>query len=239
MEITKREIIASVMIIALMLILGLMLSGAISDSIIDSNEIYHKAIHINSKDIFEYGMRTNTGNAFIYGDLIAVNPVGYPEIEGEYLWIEKEKEVYTEHSRRVPYPCGKSTCYRTEYYWTWDSHGSEYKMSDKVTFLDHEFYFNQFDRPSDHHIETQRVSPHVRYQYYGIPSKLTGTIFADLKDGDIGYGVRLYKDKTTEQAYEYAVSSGTGELIFFWILWLGATGGAVYGFYYLENRWLY
>lgn len=142
MEITKREIIFSSIIIGVMLIIGLVLSDKISDSIVDQNEVYNKAIHIEGNELFEYGMRTNVGNSFVYGDLIAVDPVSYPELEGEYLYVEKVKERYTQHTRTVTYKCGKTTCSRVETYWTWDRVGSEEKKSDKVTFLGVEFDFN-------------------------------------------------------------------------------------------------
>lgn len=239
MEITKREIIASVTIIGIMLIIGLMLSGNISDSIKDKNEVYNKAIHIDSKELFEYGMRTNVGNSFIYGDLIALDTVSYPEIDGEYLYVEKVKERYTRHTRRVSYKCGKTTCHRTEVYWTWDKVGSEEKVSKKVTFLDVEFNFNQFKTPSDHHLVTIKESSKVRYKYYVVPSKLNGTIFADLRDDNIGEHISIHEDMTIDKAYDYLTTSGIVQMWLFWLVWIGLTGGAVYGFYYLENEWLY
>ena len=62
---------------------------------------YNKAIKIESQELFEYGMRTNAGNAFVYGDLKAVDTVTYPEIGGEYIYIEKVKERYTLYTRQV------------------------------------------------------------------------------------------------------------------------------------------
>ncbi len=72
-EITKREILASISIIAVMLLIGFTISGRISNYILDRNEKYNKAIKIESSDLFEYGMRTNVGYAFVYGDLKAVD----------------------------------------------------------------------------------------------------------------------------------------------------------------------
>lgn len=79
-EITKREIMASISIIAMMLLIGFVISGRISNYILDRNEKYNKAIKIESSDLFGYGMRTNVGYAFVYGDLKAVDTVPYPEI---------------------------------------------------------------------------------------------------------------------------------------------------------------
>ena len=90
-EITKREILASISIIAVMLLIGFVISGKISNYILDRNEKYNKANKIESSDLFEYGMRTNVGYAFVYGDLKAVDTVSYPEINGEYMYIEKNR----------------------------------------------------------------------------------------------------------------------------------------------------
>lgn len=238
MEITKREVIFSCIIIGVMLIIGLVLSDKISDSIVDQNEIYNKAIHIEDKELFEYGMRTNVGNAFVYGDLVAVDTVSYPEIDGEYLYVEKVKERYTQHTRTVSYKCGKSRCTRTEVYWTWDKVGSEEKESEKVTFLDVEFNFNQFLTPSDEYLTTIKESSHLRYKYYVVPTKVTGTIFADLRDKNIGENISIHENMMIGEAYDY-LTTGEWSLWLFWILWIIATGGVVYGFYYLENKWLY
>ena len=100
-EITKREILASISIIAMMLLIGFVISGRISNYILDRNEKYNKAIKIESSDLFEYGMRTNIGYAFVYGDLKAVDTVSYPEINGEYMYIEKIEEHYNMHTRTV------------------------------------------------------------------------------------------------------------------------------------------
>ena len=53
-EITKREILASISIIAMMLLIGFVISGRISNYILDRNEKYNKAIKIESSDLFEW-----------------------------------------------------------------------------------------------------------------------------------------------------------------------------------------
>lgn len=240
-EITKREVIASVSIMGLMLVFGMILSDMMSDSIKDSNERYNKAIHIQDQEIFEYAMETNVGDAFIYGDLIASNPVSYDTIDGEYMFIKQIREEYTMHSREVSYPCGddgESTCYETEYYWTWDEVDREYRSTDKVVFSGAEFEFDQFSMSSTRYIDTIEVSSHVRYQYYGIPKQLTGTIFAHLKNNNIGDKVHFYDDLTTEQAYHRCVS-GYFIIYIFWAVWMILTVIIVLGFYYLDNAWLY
>ena len=46
MEITKREIIASIAIIAVMLTIGFIISGKITEHQIEKNAEYQKAVHI-------------------------------------------------------------------------------------------------------------------------------------------------------------------------------------------------
>lgn len=150
-EITKREILVSVSIVAIMLLIGVLNAGKISDYQLDKNEKYNKAIKIESQELFEYGMRTNAGNAFVYGDLKAVDTVTYPEIGGEYIYIEKVKERYTMHTRQVAHTTtmnGKThTYYTTETYWTWDYAGSEERICDEISFLNHVFSVSKIDLP--------------------------------------------------------------------------------------------
>lgn len=54
-EITKREILVSVSIVAIMLLIGVLNAGKISDYQLDKNEKYNKAIKIESQELFEYG----------------------------------------------------------------------------------------------------------------------------------------------------------------------------------------
>ena len=233
MEITKREVIASISIIALMLILGLIISGKISESMMDSNEKYNKAIHIEDSELFKYGMSTNVGNAFVHGELEIIDPVTYPEIDGEYSYIEKVKERYTMHTRRVK----RGKRYVTETYWTWDRIGSEDIKSQKATFLGVEFDYSKFKTLNDSYITTIKESSHIRYKYYGSPIKATGTIFATLQDNDIGNNIKLYEDMDILETYEY-LQRGFGTIFLFWIFWIAITIGLTYGFYVLDNDWL-
>ena len=57
-EITKREILASISIVAIMLIIGLVISSKISEWQLDKNETYNKAVKIESSELFQYGMKT-------------------------------------------------------------------------------------------------------------------------------------------------------------------------------------
>lgn len=239
-EITKREILASISIIAIMLLVGVLIAGKISDFELDQNEKYNKAIKIETQELFEYGMRTNVGNAFVHGDLEAVDTVTYPELDNVYIYIEKIKERYTKHTRQVAHTRtvnGKTqTYYTTETYWTWDMVASEKQKCKEISFLGHIFASEKIDFPRAKYIDTIKESSHVRYKYYGVGLMFTGTIFADLRDGMIPNNTSFYENKSIEETVEYLESGST--LVFFWLLWIILIGFCVYGFYYIDNEWL-
>lgn len=238
-EITKREILASVSIIAIMLIIGILISNKISEYQMDKNEIYNKAIKIDSKDLFQHGMDTNIGNAFVYGDLKAVDTVTFPEIGGQYMSVTKVKERYTQHTRTVTRnrKVGKTTQVytTTETYWTWDAVDSWKKNCEKVSFLGIEFNYGDIYEPHEDKITTQKESSHIRYVYYGSPTKYTGTIFTELKNGTIN-NTDFFNNMTIDETVEHLELEVL--LWAFWIIWIIVMGATLYGFYYLDNEWL-
>ena len=239
-EITKREIIASISIIAVMILIGVLISEKISEHQMDKNEVYNKAVKIESTDLFQYGMDTNVGNAFVYGDLKAIDTVTYPEIGGEYMYVEKVKERYTKHTRQVSHTKtvnGKTqTYYTTETYWTWDRVGSEDIKCKEISFCGITFKSNKFDIPGTDYIDTIKESSHIRYKYYGTGTKFTGTIFTELKDKTISDNTNFYNNMNIEETVE-RLESGSGEIVF-WILWIILMVVCIFGFYYLDNKWL-
>lgn len=236
-EITKRELLASVSIIAIMLLIGVLISGKISEAQLDANEKYNKAIKIDTLDLFEYGMRTNVGYVFVYGDLKAVDTVSYPEINGEYMYIEKIEEHYNMHTRTVTTTDSKGKTHtRTENYWSWDYAGSEEQRCSEITFLGHIFSSNKVEFPSTKYIDTVKESSHVRYKYYGVDTEYIGTIFTDLRFNTITDNTPFYVNMTIEQTVKHLETGSY--VIFFWIFWIILTGFCVYGFYYADNNWL-
>lgn len=65
-EITKREILASISIIAIMLLIGVLISSKISEHQMEQDEVYNKAVKIEDHEMFQYGLDTDIGNAFVY-----------------------------------------------------------------------------------------------------------------------------------------------------------------------------
>lgn len=239
-SISKREILISVAIVAVMIIFGLMLHGSIEDSILLKHQEYNLALQIeDNKDMFEYGMRTNVGNAFVYGTLKCLDPVSFDEIDGEYSYIKKVKEKHTKHTRTVTKTRtvnGKTQTYTTtETYYTWDTVASWSNSATKISFIDVEFNYGDIDFPSPSHIKTIKESSKIRYVYYGSPIQATGTIYTELKNDTIN-NTSFHKNMSIEETLKYYTTSYA--LVFFWIGWVILTGIVVFVFIYFDNRWL-
>lgn len=92
-DLTVRELMFSIVIILIMLTSGFFISEKISSSCDNKNEEYYQAIKIdNDAEQFQYGMRTNVGNAFVKGTISVVDPVTDSDIEGEYAYIKVQEE---------------------------------------------------------------------------------------------------------------------------------------------------
>ncbi len=240
MTITKREILVSVAIVCIMILLGIVISGNINDAVLAKQQEYNTALQINKdKDLFEYGMETNVGNAFIYGDLKAVDTVTFPEIGGEYSYVRKVKERYTRHTRTVTKTRtvnGKSQTYtETEVYWTWDKVDEWDMHSKEITFLDVKFPYGTVDFPSSSHLKTIKESSKIRYQYYGIGTHFTGTVYGVLTENTLKKA-DFYNGRTIEETLEKVKTKW--QLPVFWVCWTLLTGGLVFAFYYVDNHWL-
>ena len=236
-EITKREVLASISIVAVLLLIGVLISGMIEESQTDKNAVYNKEIKIDSKDLFEYGMRTNIGNAFVYGDLVAVDSVTYPEIGGSYMYVKKIKEKYTIHTRTVTTRDSKGRTHtHTETYWTWDEVSREHIQCNEVSFCGVIFDSEKIEMPDTNYITTIKESSHVRYKYYGTEISHTGTIFTTLKDKTISDNTAFYENKNIEETVE-TLESDIG-LFLFWFVWVVVIVACVIGFYYIDNEWL-
>lgn len=241
MEIKKREVIASVVIIAFMLIIGFAISEKIRQSLLEDYQVYDTAAQINDdKELFEYGMKTNVGYAFVYGELKTLDPVSYPEVSGKYSYIKKEEQEYRRHSRTVTKTYTDSngrthTKTEIEYYWTWDTMKKESKTATKISFLNVEFAYEKIPFPSSHQLEIVNTGYHERNVYYGTETDFQGTLFTSLKENTIN-NTKFYKNKTIAETIEN-LETGV-EIVIFWILWILLIIVLVIVFYYFENKWL-
>lgn len=235
-EIKKSEIIFSIIIIAVMMVLGFSISEKIRQKLLEQYMEYDTAVKIDSEELFRHGMSTNIGNAFVYGELKTLDPVSFPEIDGEYSYIKKEEQEYRRHTRLVKYKDDDGNEQeREEEYWTWDTMRTYKEKSTKISFLNVEFAYEQIPFPSSHYLTTISTGYNRRNIYYGTDTTFTGTIFTYLKDDTINK-TSFYRSQTISETVDY-LESGI-ELILFWIGWIILTAAAVVGFYYAENKWL-
>lgn len=241
-EVTKREVIFSIVIVCAMLILGVIISGKIDDSLMNEYQKYNTALQIdNDTELFQYGMRTNIGNAFVYGDLNAIGSVTFPELpNGQYASTTRVQERYTRHTRTVTKTKtvnGKTVSYtEEEVYWTWDEIGRDSKHVDEITFLDVTFPWGTIQYPGESHLDTQSCGYHLRYVLYGSKLSYTGTIFTNLSDKTISNKTSFYNNMTIDKTIDHLESRFP--IILFWTLWVILTAGLVVGFCYIDNRWL-
>ena len=238
-EITKREVIVSISIIAILLMIGLVISNKIVEYQTDKNEIYNKAVKIESSEMFQYGMNTNVGNAFVYGELNAVDTVSYPEIGGSYMYVKKIEEHYNRHTKTETYKDSNGhTHTRTKVYYTWDYAGEESIKCKEIKFCDVKFESYKIALPSAFYIDTIKESSKVRYQYYGVSTSYKGTVFTDLRDNTISNNSSFYANMDINNTLEYITASQTATLIIFWVAWIIGIGVIVFLFYKAENKWL-
>lgn len=238
MRVTKREVLFSIVIVCVMLVIGIVIADNINDATMEKQQEYMTALQINNdKDLFEYGMRTNVGNAFVYGELKTVDAVTFDEIGGEYSYVKKIKERYTRHTRTVNVydDDGNVIGTKEEEYWTWDEIDRWSKHSEKITFLDVEFDYGTINFPYTDYICTIKESSKIRYQYYGDPTYSIGTIYTRLQNGTI-HKSTMYHNSTIESTLEFKTTDFG--IIAFWIFWVALTGGAVYWFCCIDNNWL-
>lgn len=236
MEITNREIIASISILAIMLILGFFISDKIQTSKQDEVAKYSKAVKIKEEDIFSYSMKTNVGNAFVEGELKALEPVSFEDIEGEYLKVDRVQERYTMHTRTVTTTVNGKSHTRIETYWTWDVINRDSKTSPTVNFLGRDFDTSKFNLPDTEYIDTVSDGHNLRSKYYGYPVTSDVTIFSNLKDDTISDNTTVY---TSNMATTVETLTSYPPPIMFWVIWTIITFFIIYLFCYLDNDWLY
>ena len=98
-DMTVRELMFSIVIILIMLMGGFFISEKIASHNDEQNQEYYQAMQIDGNaELFQYGMRTDVGNAFVKGNLVAVDPVTDPGIGGvpaAYIKVEEQPTYET------------------------------------------------------------------------------------------------------------------------------------------------
>ena len=242
MEITKREILVSIVITLILFGLGFLISSLIENKINEDNEKYYKALKINNdEEQFKYALKTNLGYTLAEGKIEAINGVSIEDIEGNYLSIRKVKEKYTKHTRKVAHTrtVGNKTetYYTTEIYWTWDYAGEEEFHTEKFGFLGEEFDFETIDFKNEEYKETKNESYYIRYKFYIIPTEFNGCLFTYINNNTITEN-EFYYNTNIQNIITEKENSVKTSAIAFWIIWVIIIGFIDFGYMNLENKYL-
>ena len=239
-EITKREITFSTIIIAIMIGLGFLISNPIIKAATEEALRISSSIQVRDSLKFDYARRTNVGDFIAEGKLYTLDTLSIPDIDGKYSYIEKIKQKYTMHVQHYTTSDGKGHVHHhTRTYWSWDTvHRDEWK-SERYSFLGHTFTPEEikYRRPSPDYHSTIKESHDIRYQYYvcGLDDYGIITGIAD----DKAFNKIVFKRSTIDKVIESANSDMKVAPIIFWVDWIMLICVAVFAFVSFENYWLY
>ncbi len=237
MEITKREVLASIAIGFLLLTLGCAIAYGMKSLKMESDRMVQTAVRIDGNaELFEYGMRTSVGRALVYGELTAVHPVGVESIPGEYMRVTKVTERYTRHTRTktVRTSDGKTST-KTEVYYSWDEVDRDAWHCDEVTLLGHVFPYGVIPIPMEKHIGTVSAGMSKRYVYYASDAAYTGTAYCVLHDDTMTCD-GFYVNKTIDETEKRLTSDAP--VIAFMIGWFILMAAVIIIFVRKDNDWL-
>lgn len=235
MEITIREAIVSVGIIALFIFLGVWISSsAFSD---DRLVAYETAHVLTTESLYQHATKTNLNNTLSYGELAAVHPVSDDMIDGQYMAIDRVEEHYTMKTRMVSYSCGKDnkdTCWTTEIYWEWDVVASVNTATDEVMFLGSTLPYERVSSLSKHHHSTVEGGDHQRFEFYVLETSLMTSIY----ESSMGDDLALYPHTEPQAVIDNIEGSLRDGRIKMWIALTIITIETILVFFYADNHWL-
>lgn len=263
MEITKREVLVSVMILLLMLAIGFLISQGISSKVEEQNEVYHKALKIEDMATYDYAMTTGIGNCFTTYTLDADVPQSVEELTGEYLYIERiyEEEHYKSRTVTETHTDSKGKTYtttRVEHYWEWDVERRDKYESPTVTFNGEQYPTSKISGLNSYkeNLNSDTVtsayegwlkwsstyiyqSSHKRYSFRVIPLHSEGSAYLDLGDGVVrDKTIKVHPNTSVHDLYQSYLSSSKAGVVVFWIFWIILTGGIIFAYCYFDNDYL-
>ena len=247
-DFTLREAIVSVALLALAIIVGLGISGTISDSINEKNLKYEQTIQIQTADEFEHCLNTNIPSVFSYGEMKSNDSVGFDYIGYDYMYASRTHEHYTKHKKwvddykTITHSDGTTERVKDgghwEEYYTWDYVDGERKHVDTVLFNNVEFNYGEIDLPYADKYYVDRYDYNDRNVYSAITKDgHLGTLYAEIDNKKLTHN-SFYENRTTEEVYNSYLSNATAWCVVFWIIWLGLCGFGIFYFIVMENDWL-
>lgn len=243
-EITKREVLFSAIIIAVLVGIGVWLSNPIVSSSTEKALETISAVKVTDAERLGYIKRTNAGLFYAEGKLIANDTIAISDIPGKYSYIEKVKEEHRTHTEVYTTTDGKGhTTTHTRTYKSWDVMDREKFETASYTFLGERFVKKDIDyrpRPTRDTIIYNRKfwGNDIRYIYYTTPIDVEG-VLQGIADDKCLKETTFNQGQTIENIEKRAEKRINDAPIIFWILWSILIAGVVSLFYICENKWLY
>lgn len=258
-EITFREVLVSIIIFLVMGAIGISIDTRITDNFIENNSKYQKAVKIRDKDTLDYLISTKAGNSLVEGKVKASGTVSFKEINGEYSYIEKVKEVYTMHTKTVCETVGSGddeheVCH-LETYWTWDYAGHDTKYAKEMSIYGHELNtqyalkeisssrLNLSKNINDQYKGMIRgncmyENSSVRYYYKYIPKTFKGVIYTNFsKKAESLKKYSLERTTINQLLKEEQEGVNFGGIVFK-IFWFALTVFVIYEYVAQDNDYL-
>jgi hypothetical protein len=244
MEITIREILASVTILAIMVGIGVWSSGPIMSKATERHLAVASSAVVDTDDEFDYIGRTNVGRYLANGTLVIIDTVRLSELPGVYAKVIKVKEEYRLHTETYTTTDSKGhTTVHTRTYYSWDEMKRWTYQSTRARFLGKVFtlpetYKIGVKKDTIIKVKTGFFENDTRYVYYTAPVSYDGLMVGTAMEKK--YPNSHFIAGTTAERYikESERNLNTGTVVF-WVVWFIITAGLIAGFYALENKWLY
>lgn len=263
-ELTVREAIFGIGILAVYIMLGFFIHGKIQTAIDNRNMRYANAYFTQDDATFVQAYETEQGtDIFAYGTLEAVRPVTVgdwmaqwdkrdnglltamkPIQTNQYSYIYIEKEHYTKHTRQVAHHHtvnGKThTTYTTETYYTWDNVWSYRLCCAGETFCGVRFPYGTIKFNGYHQVGYERRG-NDRWYIMATPPKCSGIAFLHVDNKNVGTDNKLYERPNTVEACEALredMYCGNWPIILFWILFVIIGIALVIMWAMFDNDWL-
>lgn len=244
MEITKREILFSTIILSIMIGLGIWISNPIVGALTEDALEVVSAVRVDDANKFGYIKRTNVGMFLAEGELIANDTIRLADFPGIYSRIVKIKEEYCMHTETYTETDEKgNTTTHTRVYHSWDEKGRENFESKSFTFLGWRFSAEEIGYGvstvnSKTVYDKKLWGSDVRYIYHTTPITVKGMMKGNVEN-KTWKNLRFKRDYTIKQEVEKAERNTEMVPVVFWIFWMMLTAGLICGFYAFENHWLY
>lgn len=239
-QLTLRETVFSVLIVGVFIAIGFLISSSIERYVHEQQLRYRQAVQIDKNpDEFKWALDTDIGYLFAEGRLETVDPIRHENLGGEWFSIEAAYQKYTRHTRTRTYTVrdGKGHTRiksRVETYWSWDTYNIKRSSAKTVRFLGVELPASKFGLRRYCECKIISTGHNRRIEFAVVPKEMTGTMFAKAAGRTVDGQIEFWRGRNLKSAYEYSISSHAKE--FFWTVWIAAIVGALFAFFYGENK---